>query len=277
MAERLPDPPRSSDDAPADPHAWDDAALVAALRREERRAFAELYDRFAPRLVRLARAWGVPDGEREPLAVEVLGDVAMALARHAAPAPRSLAAYLATSLRRRIGAAALSRARRARRAGTLDGADEARRFAPPSQDPDATGHVGRLLCSEHALRAADPDRPAPAVDPAIARLAEHLLAGMAEDDRRLLAWLAHDVPLRTAAEWLGLRYDAAGKRAQRLRTRLRARAERYVERLPDAEERRRVLAVLGRAALPAPEAGPAVRPEDAGAGASAPTCQETER
>lgn len=266
MAERLPD---------ADPRAWDDAALVAALRREERRAFAELYDRFAPRLARLARLWGVPDGEREPLAAEVLGDVAMALARHAAPAPRSLAAYLATSLRRRVGAAARARGRRARLAGTAADGPEAASFAPPSRDPEITGDVGRLLCSEHALRAADPAwSPAP-LDPAVARLAEHLVAEIGEDDRRLLAWLAHDVPLRTAAEWLGVRYDAAGKRAQRLRARLRVRAERYADRLPEGEERRAVHAFLRRAAAPA--AAPASRPERAATGAAGHPSQETER
>ncbi len=272
MAERLPDPLPGVGQVGADPHLWDDAALVAAIRREERRAFVELYDRFAPRLVRLARVWGVPDGEREPLAVEVLGDVAMALARHATPAPRSLAAYLATTLRRRVGAQARARGRRARLVGTGDG-DEP--FAPPSRDPEATGDVGRLLCSEHARRAADPEwSPAP-LTPAVARLAEHLLSGLADDDRRLLAWLAHDVPLRTVAGWLGVRYDAAGKRAQRLRARLRARAERWAEHLPE-EERRAVDAFLRRAGVPpAPASTPP--PGRAAAGAPQPPSQETER
>lgn len=266
MAERL---------AEDDPRQWDDGALVAALRREERRAFAELYDRFVPLLVRLARAWGVPDGDREPLAAEVLGDVAMALARHAAPAPRSLAAYLATSLRRRVGAQARARGRRARLAGT---AGEEGPFAPPSRDPEITGDVGRLLCSEHARRAADPEWSPALLDPAVARLAAHLASDLADDDRRLLAWLAHDVPLRTAAEWLGVRYEAAGKRAQRLRARLRARAERYVEGLA-GEERRAVDAFLRRAAAAAatPASAPSPRPERAAAGASRSPCQETER
>ena len=271
MAERLPDGSPSAGQPRPDPRLWDDAALVAALRREERRAFAELFDRFAPRLVRLARAWGVPDGEREPLAAEVLGDVAMALARHAAPAPRSLAAYLATALRRRVGAQARARGRRARLVGSADDGDC---FAPPSRDPEITGDVGRLLCSEYARRAADPEWSSSPVAPAVARLAEHLVGGLSDDDRRLLAWLAHDVPLRTAAGWLGVGYEAAGKRAQRLRARLRVRAERWVERLPE-EERRAVGAFLRRAAAPAPRPSP--RPERAAAGASVPPCQETER
>lgn len=274
MAERLPDPlPRPGAGAD-DPATWDDARLVGALRREERRAFAELYDRFAPRLVRLARAWGVPDGEREPLAADVLADVALAIARHATPAPRSLAAYLATSLRRRIGAEARARGRRARLAGSGDDGLAERPFAPPSRDPEATGDIGRLLCSEHALRAADPEWTPPALDPAVARLAAHLIAGLAEDDRRLLAWLAHDVPLRTAADWLGVRYDAAGKRAQRLRARLRREAERYAARATDADGRA-VHAFLRRAGAPAPL--PSSGPEGADAGAAEAPRQETER
>jgi DNA-directed RNA polymerase specialized sigma24 family protein len=269
MAERLPDPSLRSGQAPADPRGWDDATLVAALRREERQAFAELYGRFAPRLARLARLWGVPDGEREPLAAEVLGDVAMSLVRHAAPAPRSLAAYLATALRRRVGVAARARGRRARLAGAADDSrGDARPVAPPSHDPEITGDVGRLLCSEHALRAADPDASPAPLDPAVARLAGHLIAGIGDDDRRLLLWLAHDVPLRTAAGWLGIGYEAAGKRAQRLRARLRRKAEEHVAALGDAEGRA-VRAILRRAGAPTPEG--------AAAGAPASPSQETER
>lgn len=247
VAERLPDPATGAGQGVTDASAWDDATLVAAARREDPHAFAELYDRFVPRLVRLARAWRVPVGEREPLAAEVVGDVALALVRHAAAPPRSLAAYLATALRHRIGAAARLRARHGGLVALQDVSSEPGRFAPPSRDPEHSDAVTLLLCSQHARRSADPAWSAAVLDPALVRLAEHLLDGVSPDDRRLLAWLAEDVPLRTAADWLGLRYDTAVKRAQRLRARLRERAARYPSTLADGRERRAVEAFLRRA------------------------------
>ena len=254
MAERQPDD---------DPRLWDDAQLVLAVRREEPRAFAELYDRFAPRLARLARAWRVPAGEREPLAAEVIGDVALTLVRHATAPPRSLAAYLATALRHRVAADARERARRARLAGTVDETTGNEHLAPPSRDSEIIGDLALLLTSQHARRAADPGWTTASPDPAIVRLTEHLVADLAADDRRLLLWLAHDVPLRTAADWLGLRYDTAVKRAQRLRGRLRTRADRYAEALAPGPERRAVHAFLRRAAAPTQPAGePATRSQE---------------
>src|SRR5687768_13670604 len=97
------------------PSALTDAALVAAMRREERAAIAQFYARFAPLLHRCARLWGVPAGERETAVDDVLADVALALMRHTTPVPRALDAYLATALRHHLGAGRTADERHRRR------------------------------------------------------------------------------------------------------------------------------------------------------------------
>lgn len=223
----------------------DDAALVAALRREEREALVELYTRFTPLLARCAQAWGAPPGDRDELVTDVLSDVALTLMRHTTPVPRSLAAYLVTALRHRLGATGRAATRRA----ALERAE--------GDDPDDGEHDAvHALCSEHSRRAAGPTRPdAGAPRAVLARLAEHLDGLLDDDERLLLAWLAHHVPLRVAAGWLALPYETVAKRAQRLRARLRAAAERHVATLPPAEQRE-VWRVLHRG-LPAAAAAPA--------------------
>ncbi|HEX6629827.1 MAG TPA: hypothetical protein VF048_02000 [Gemmatimonadaceae bacterium] len=221
----------------------DDAALVAALRREERAALVELYTRFTPLLARCAQAWGAASADRDELVTDVLSDVALTLMRHTTPVPRSLAAYLVTALRHRLGATGRAATRRA-------ALERAEGDAPDDGEHDAV----HALCSEHSRRAAAPTRPdtdGPRV--ALARLAAYLDGLLDDDERLLLAWLAHHVPLRVAAGWLELPYDTVAKRAQRLRARLRAAAERHLATLPPAE-RREVQRVLhrGAAAAPAP-------------------------
>lgn len=250
MAERLPAEPAGA--ATAGPSEAADAALVAAMRRDDRGALEAFHVRFAPLLARCLRAWGAPPEVADDVAGDVLTDVALALLRHTTPVPRSLAAYLLTALRHRLGARA--RARDAS-AGDDDGAEA-----------DAGG------CSEHARRgAAGPAWAPPAAHPAVAALVAHLEAPLRDDERQLLAWLAHHVPLRTVATWLGVPYDTACKRAQRLRARLRRRAAAYVAARPP-DERRQLDALLARGAAPdapSPDAPPPP-PDDVGADAARP-------
>ena len=241
MAERLPH---------EEPAGWSDAALVAAMRREEHAAVAQFYARFAPFLQRCARLWGVAASERDAVVDDVLADVALALMRHTRPVPRSLAAYLATALRHRLGAAGRAERReRVLREGDAGGAAHATR--------DGDADVAVLpLSSEHARRSArGPGDEALDAHPAVAAFVRHLEAVLPDDDRLLLAWLAHHVPLRTAAAWLGVSYEGACKRAQRLRARLRAAALAHLATLPPAE-RRVVARVLARGDAPAAIAGP---------------------
>ena len=222
----------------------DDAALVAALRREERAALVELYTRFTPLLERCARGWGAAPADRDELVTDVLSDVALTLMRHTTPVPRSLAAYLVTALRHRLGATGRAAARRAA-------------LVQPDGDGAANDDehdAVHALCSEYSRHAAAPTQaPVDAPRAALARLAAHLDTLLDDDERLLLAWLAHHVPLRVAAGWLELPYDTVAKRAQRLRSRLRGDAARYMAALP-AAERREVQRVLQRGVAVAPSA-----------------------
>jgi len=191
-----------------------DAELVAAIRREEPAAIAELFRRFAPMLRRSVAAWPAVDGE--VLVEEVIEDVALTLMRPTTPAPRSLAAYLLVALRHRVAAVQRAESDRAMREGEV-----------VHDTPTAAGG-------------------SPAPHPVLALMATRLDATLSDQERLLLAWMAEHVPMRTVATWLGIGYDAALKRASRLRTRLRADALAYVATLPP-EERRVVELFLERA------------------------------
>src|SRR5690606_33070432 len=60
----------------------------------------------------------------------------------------------------------------------------------------------------------------PPTHPALLALAGRLDQLLREDERYLLLWTSHGVPMRMAAEWLGLSQSVAAKRLSRLRTRL---------------------------------------------------------
>ncbi|HEY0971561.1 MAG TPA: sigma factor, partial [Gemmatimonadales bacterium] len=98
-----------------------DADLLAAMRREDPRAVAELYRRFAPLLRRRAARWRVPGASCDDIVDDVLADAALALMRPGAAVPRSLAAYLLVALRHRLANARRTAELRERRA--LDAAE----------------------------------------------------------------------------------------------------------------------------------------------------------
>ncbi len=253
------------------------------MRAEDPRALAELYRRFAPLLRRRAAQWRVPGSSCDDLVEEVLGDAALALMRPGAATPRSIAAYLLVALRHRLANARRAAVLRDRRA--LDAAEPehalaratptARAMERVAEGRTAHGampHTGKPVLavvraglSTYSLRAAageGVDVAPPELHPVLARLAVELDAGLREQDRQLLAWLADHVPMRTAAEWLGIGYDAALKRASRLRARLRVAALAHTDALPPGE-RRVVHAFLGRAQRGA--SGDDARGDDAGA------------
>lgn len=240
---------------------WSDATLLAAMRREDAAALAEFYARHMPLLRRLARQWGLGRADAEAAATDVLTDVALALMVPGTAAPRALAAYVATALRHRLGMSRRSASRRAAHAAgmetTGDDAVAARRRASPGAVAEPA--VATALCSAYALRASHGGGggdAAPPVDPVLERLVARVEDELREPDRLLLVWLAHHVPLRTIAEWQGVRYDTAVKRATRLRERLRAVVVAHVDALP-AGDRLRLQRILARAgatvATPDPE------------------------
>ena len=217
------------DDSPAtSARALGDSALIDAMRRGETGALREFLLRFEPLLEHHAHRLGVSGGERDDLVGETLEDAALALVLPNALTPRSLPAYLVTSLRNRLLNARRSAGpvRRVREASLRDG--------PTADD---------ALCSEASRRAsAGPAWEPPRPSRAVASLAGVLLAELNDDEGLLLVWVSHHVPYREIAAWLGIGYAAVGKRVERLRARLRARADIHIASSSDAE--RRVLETL---------------------------------
>lgn len=269
------DPARARDPAAA----WPDATLLAAMRREEAPALVEFYARHMPLLRRLARRWGLGSADAEVAATDTLTDVALALMMPGAAAPRALAAYLATALRHRLGMTRRTTSRRAAHAVDMEMTGDSATATPRSAIPHVVAEpsVVSALCSAYALRTTrgDVDDGEPVTspaDPALERLVARVESELREADRLLLVWLAHHVPLRTIAEWQGVRYDTAVKRSTRLRERLRAVVVAHVDALP-ADDRLRLQRILARAGatIDTPD------PEPAAPAAAAITVQESDR
>lgn len=227
-----------------------DAALLEAMRRGEEAAFREFIVRFERQLDLHARRLGLVGGERRTIVAETLDDAALTLIIPGRATPRSLPAYLVIALRNRLRNELRNRTRsRVREEHSGDAAAE---------DTD-----GSLLYSEGTRR----DSAGPAWEPAITSptvvaLSAALVGDLTEEERVLLVWVSHHVPYREIAAWLDVGYAAVGKRVERLRARLRARAEQHLESLPDAE-RAKLLVLLARGGVsgrldPVPAAVPRV-------------------
>jgi RNA polymerase sigma factor (sigma-70 family) len=233
-----------------------DTALVDAMRRGETGALREFLLRFEPLLEHHAHRLGASGGERDDLVGETLEDAALALVVPNATTPRSLPAWLVTSLRNR-----LFNARRSA-SGVRRVRETALREGPTADD---------ALCSESSQRdSAGPGWEPPRPSRAVAALATVLLAELTDEERLLLVWVSHHVPYREIAAWLGIGYAAVGKRVERLRARLRAKADVHLASSSDAE--RRVLETLftraGALAVRMPSSAP-VRPARVPSGAAA--------
>jgi DNA-directed RNA polymerase specialized sigma24 family protein len=226
--------------------ALDDAALIAEMRCGDETAFREFIVRFEDQLDRHARRLGYVGAERRMIVAETLDDTALALIASGQPIPRSLPAYLVTALR--------NRARNERRMGARARVREGRVDRDPDRDEDLP-----LACSEGSLRAsAGPSWESPAPSPVVAGLAAALVSDLTDDEHELLAWVSHHVPYREIAAWLGVGYAAVGKRVERLRGRMRARAAAYLA-VVSTSERAALESLLLRGAVPgrldAPSAG----------------------
>ena len=208
----------------------EDTDLLIALRRCDAKAYDAFTRRFAAVLFDQARRLGVDVGDRETIVTEFLDDIIIRLATR--EAPRVLAHFVVTSFRNRV--VDLRRAERRR--------DD--REAANGDDADAL----HASCSSYTLRAAE---PAPSIDGAktdARELIEHVLAECSDDERRLLLWSAHRVPLREVAAWLGISHAAARQRIVRLRARLIRGTARHLAALAPAEHAR-VSELLRRAGV----------------------------
>ena len=174
----------------------------------------------------------VDPGERDAVVDDCLADVAVHLITSAAPAPRSLPAYLARSLRNRVINDLRARAR---------AEPAAARRAVRGNDAIPAGS------SEHAVRSSS-GRPTYVVVPALLRLAGALEAPLTDEERLLVVWMSRLVP---HARDRGLARHRAEDGGQADRASPRAAPARGLRppRARESDERRELLAFLDRAAL----------------------------
>jgi len=191
------------------------------MRDGDELAWGEFVDRFRPLLEQYASRTRIPRWEWSTCIEEVLDDIALKLATRHLALPSNLGTYLVRAVRNRHLALQRANARRARRYDSVVSDDR----------------VVASLCSEATRRASE--GPALDVDTvaskALARLASLLCAEMSEDDVLLLTWRSSGVPTRQVAEWLGITYEAAAKRIERLSRRVRAVAWLRAEGFPPEE------------------------------------------
>jgi hypothetical protein len=89
-------------------------------------------------------------------------------------------------------------------------------------------------------------QPAPS---AAADFALALVNELSDDELQLLVWVSHHVPYRDIAAWFGIGYAAVGKRVERLRGRMRARAAVILATL-GVRERAAIESLIARGAIP---------------------------
>ena len=203
-----------------------EAELVTAVRQGDFEALREFYARFEPLLARYAARAGLDVECWEDEAHDALCDVVLALtAGDARTAMRSVHGYIMRAFRNRmLDARRASRRRDEREQGISPGAD------------DGGERLVLAGCSEHAIReSAGAGAELAGMSPALARLARVLDDALSTDERQMLEWVSHAVPMREIARWLDVGYSAAKVRLSRLRSRLRERALRHVNECAGAE------------------------------------------
>jgi DNA-directed RNA polymerase specialized sigma24 family protein len=183
-----------------------DIELLIGVRRNEVRALREFVRLFQPILLDQARRLDVSPSERTTVVTGFLDDILVKLSR--LQAPRSLTSFVVTSFRNCV-------ADMHREIAIQE------RHARAQEEMIGTECVISAGCSEFMLRAAQgpdiDDEPAMSPSAALVRI---LFDGCSFEDRQLLVWSAHRVPLRDCAEWLDISYDSAKQRLSRLRARL---------------------------------------------------------
>jgi RNA polymerase sigma factor (sigma-70 family) len=203
-----------------------EAELVSAVRQGDFEALREFYARFEPLLARYAARAGLAIEYWEDEAHDVLCDVVLALITGGTrTAVRSVHGYIIRAFRNRM----LDARRASRRR------DE-REIGMSASTSDAGERLVLESCSEHAIReSAGAGAEVAQLSPALSRLARVLDDALSADERRMLEWVSHAVPMREIAGWLDIGYSAAKVRLSRLRSRLRERALRHVNQCAGAE------------------------------------------
>jgi DNA-directed RNA polymerase specialized sigma24 family protein len=221
-----------------------DAAVIEAMRRDDRWAWAEYFARFYPPLEEYARRARIPRAEWNSCIMDVLDDAALKFTSADIQLPRSLTHYLIVSVRHRY--LNLLREEKSRLA-TYQEASHAGEAREESLVDSA--------CSEDWLRAGrSPDEEPDPLGRALCRLALVIAGGLIDSEWELVTCLGERIPIAQIAIWLGLSYEATRKRCARLRKRLQTTAQEHIPGFPPAEqeELRRFFARVRRrkAALP---------------------------
>ena len=187
---------------------WTDSELLQHMRRDDASAIREFYRRFTPVLWKEASRARVRPEIRDDLVIDCLSDSAIHLMQASVAAPRSLAGYLVAAFRNRVSSEYRSSARRT--------ATGARAVSMTNGEL-----VVREVCSEASLRAsAGPLAETPPLSPVLERLSRVVNAGITDQERQMLRWVAASIPQRLIAEWMGITHNAARVRVLRLRERL---------------------------------------------------------
>jgi hypothetical protein len=205
--------------------ALSDRALVDALRCRDGEAIEEFMRRYQALVLVQARRLRVAPEERTTWAIELLYQVASALARDATSRPRALAPYLVTACKRK--AVDEWRSRLTRERWEVQCADET---GAPSQ------RVVAGTCSEDSVRSTyGPDWEPAHIPVVLERLVSVFEKGMSTEERQLLSWVGQRVPYTLIGEWLGISRSGAVKRVTRLRERLLEAALRFGASLDAAD------------------------------------------
>ena len=211
--------------------------LVRLLRQGNYDALQEFTARYAPLLINYVERAGFRVADVETVAVDLLTDVATALIQARTLPKCSMETYVVRCFRYRL--ASLHR-------------QSARDVTAQEQmlDPqDASG------CSQNTVRSsAGPEYERPALPLVLQRLSSMLDEGLTREESELLGAVSEYASQRDIAEWLGMSHEALRKQLERLRTRLRLIARRYISALSDREraEIRRFFARVDAIVAPAP-------------------------
>lgn len=208
-----------------------DLRLLLGIREGDSTALRAFVKRFRPLLLDQARRLHVADGERVTIVTSFLDDILISLAR--LTPPKALSSYVVTSFRNCIAAMH-------RHESMLERQAEAH-----AEELGAERVVGGscsefMLRSVGALEVGEAPQPIPG-----AALLNALLKSCTVEEKQLLVWISHRVPLRDCAGWLGISYDSAKQRVSRLRARLKCESAVFISNSP-ADKREALVRILAR-------------------------------
>jgi DNA-directed RNA polymerase specialized sigma24 family protein len=203
-----------------------DQEIVAGVSRNDARAVREYYERFAPRLARLARRLGCPDDDAEEIVDDVIEASLILLVSRSRAQIRCLPAYLERSVRNRVQNWRRLRLR------------EQTYVSEDVLDPDRTHGTDGTVCSEGSRRASQGEEfRDSSLSLPLRRLVSALDEGVTDEEKLILQWISNLVPHGEIARWLGAGYEATSRRIRRLADRLLDAAEKYAAGLSENEWR----------------------------------------